>query len=201
MTEPGMRAVENRIFGQLPQLEGQRVLLREMVPADAPALGALASDDEIYRLEPTFLYERKYADPAEVIARLRAECLDTRESLLWAVCLRSQPDQLVGIGEAYGLEPQKPKMSIGYRLRRPWWGQGIATEVAGLLRDYLRDECGMRTITAHVLPDNLGSARVLEKNGFRRLFSNIPEDWGWDELVPVDKWVYKRRWDEGFPED
>ena len=59
----------------------------------------------------------------------------------------------------------------------------------------------MRTITAHVIPANGGSARVLEKNGFRRLFSNIPEDWGWDELIPVDKCVYKRCWDEGFPED
>ena len=131
---------------------------------------------------------------------MRAECFETKESLLWAVCLTEQPDELVGIAEAYGLEPQKPKMSIGYRLRRPWWGQGIATEVTGLLKGYLRNECGMRTITAHVLPDNVGSARVLEKNGFRRLFTSVPEDWGWSEPLLVDKWVYKRRWDEGHPE-
>ena len=78
---------------------------------------------------------------------------------------------------------------------------GLRQEVAGLLKRYLRDECGVRTITAHVIPANGGSARVLEKNGFRQLFSNISEDWGSDELIPVDKWVYKRRWDEGFPED
>ena len=189
------------LFDKVPRLEGERVILREMAPSDAQALSALASDNKIYRFEPTFLYERKYADPAETIARMRAECFDTKESLLWAVCLRSQPNELVGIAEAYGFEPHKPKMSIGYRLRRQWWGQGIATEVAGLLKSYLRDQCGMRTITAHVLPENIGSARVLEKNGFRRLFTNIPEDWGWEEPIPVDKWVYKRRWDEGYPED
>lgn len=188
------------VFDELPRLVGERVVLREMVPSDAPALETLASDDEIYRFEPTFLYERKYPDAAEVIACMHAECFDTKESLLWAVCLKDQPDELVGIAEAYGLEPQKPKMSIGYRLRRQWWGQGIATEVTGLLKGYLRNQCGMRTITAHVLPENIGSARVLEKNGFRRLFTNIPEDWGWSKPLLVDKWVYKRRWDEGYPE-
>lgn len=189
------------VCDELPRLEGERVLLREMVVSDAPALGAFASDEEIYRYEPTFLHERAYADPAESIARMGETRLDENGSLFWAVCLRAQPDELVGIAEAYAYEPQKPKISIGCRLQRQWWGQGIATEATALLKSYLRDECGIRTITAHVLPKNVGSAHVLERSGFRRLFTNIPEDWGWEEPVPVDKWVYKRRWDEGYPED
>lgn len=189
------------LFDEMPRLESDRLILREFVDADAPALAAFAHDNELYRLLPTFLFEQKYDDAHEVIARMRAECFDTKESILLATCLQSDPHKVIGIAEMYAYEPRKPKVSIGYRLSKQWWGQGIASEVAGMLKRYLLDEVHMRTITAHVIPENKGSARALEKNGFRRLFADIPEDWGWSELVPVDKWIYKRRWDEGFPED
>lgn len=190
-----------QLFDEMPRIEGEGILLREMVDGDAAALGELAGSDVVYRHEPTFLYERRYDDKHEVIARMREECFDTHESVLLAICLSDAPDEMLGIAEIYAFEEQKPKASIGYRLMERAWGRGIATRVAGLLKRYLLDEVGMRTITAHVLPENAASARVLEKNGFRRLFADIPEDWGFGELVPVDKWIYKRRWEHGFLDD
>ena len=62
------------------------------------------------------------------------------------------------------------------------------------LEDDLIDDAQVRTITAHVMPENKASAKVLSKNGFVNLYSNVPEDWGFGKLSPTDKYVFKRRW-------
>ena len=187
------------LFDEMPYIEGERLILREIVDADAEALSRFAHDEEIYRLLPTFLYEQRYDDAHVVIERMRAECFDTKESILLAICPREDPQKMLGIAEFYAYEPRKPKASIGYRLSREYWHQGIATEVAGMLKSYLLDKVHMRTITAHVICENVASARALEKNGFFCLYPHVWEDWGWDEPVLVDKWIYKRRWGDQGP--
>lgn len=54
---------------------------------------------------------------------------------------------------------------LGYWLGKPYWGKGIATRALALL---LR-EIPTRPLFAHAAKDNLGSLRVLEKNGFTRI--------------------------------
>lgn len=188
------------LFDEMPRIEGDRLLLREIVDSDANALAELAESADVYRFEPTFLYEQRYDDPHIVIENMRAECFDTHESILLAICILDKPDEMVGIAEFYAYEPRKPKVSIGYRLIPRYWGRGIASEVTRMLKDFLLNEAGMRTITAHVMVNNAASARVLEKNGFVCLYSNVWEDWGRGEPVLVDKWVYKRRWLETGPD-
>ena len=51
---------------------------------------------------------------------------------------------------------------VGYWLGREFWGRGIATEA---LREYLV-EVTERPLYAYVAATNVGSSRVLEKNGF-----------------------------------
>ena len=187
------------LFDEMPRIESERLVLREMVPQDAEALASLSTDEEVYRLLPTFLYEQKYSDPLTVIDRMRTECFDTKDSILLATCLQSAPDQMIGIAEMYAYEPRKPKVSIGYRLARSHWNQGIASEVAGMLKRYLLDEVHMRTITAHVMCQNAASARALEKSGFVCLYPHVWEDWGRGEPVLIDKWIYKRRWADQEP--
>jgi RimJ/RimL family protein N-acetyltransferase len=54
---------------------------------------------------------------------------------------------------------------IGYWLGRSWWGRGIGTRAVGLLIADLPE----RPLIAHVADHNVGSRRVLEKNGFVRI--------------------------------
>ena len=51
---------------------------------------------------------------------------------------------------------------VGYWIGREFWGRGIATAA---LRDFLA-VVRERPLEAWVAPHNIGSARVLEKNGF-----------------------------------
>lgn len=68
-------------------------------------------------------------------------------------------------GEAVGTVgafPIEDDIEVTYWIRRAWWGRGVATAaLAALLK-----EVTVRPLHARVAEDNLGSIRVLERNGF-----------------------------------
>ena len=183
-----------KLFDEYPSLTNGTVTIHKMTEDDAEALRRLASNKNVYRFLPTFLYEQKYEDKREVIARMDAECFETREGILLGVYLNSAPDQMAGIAEIYNYEEKKSKASIGCRLDEPFWNKGIATQVVALLKEYLADRIGLKTITAHIMKENIGSAKTVQKNGFICKYPDVYGDWGWDELLCTDKYVFKKEW-------
>ena len=57
--------------------------------------------------------------------------------------------------------------SIGYMILTPFWSQGIGTEAVRQICGIAFRELALERIIGEVFPENLASARVLEKNGFR----------------------------------
>ena len=57
--------------------------------------------------------------------------------------------------------------SIGYMILTPFWSQGIGTEAVRQICEMAFRELALERIIGEVVPENLASARVLEKNGFR----------------------------------
>lgn len=180
------------LFDEYPFLQNDLILIHRLQPEDAEALGRLARDPAVSRTVPTFLYEKKYEDPALVIEREEEELFRTGEGILLGVYLKEAPEKLVGLAEIYGYEPAKEKASIGDRILPEYWRRGISTAVVGLLTDYLIGEIGLKTVTAHILRGNEGSAACVLRNGYVQKFSNIYEDWGFSEPCLTDKYVYKR---------
>ena len=68
----------------------------------------------------------------------------------------------------YGLEDldDERDAAIGYQLCRKVWGQGIATKTVERTIDFAFGIGGIKRLVAEVLETNIGSRRVLEKNGF-----------------------------------
>ena len=56
---------------------------------------------------------------------------------------------------------------IGYMILTPFWSQGIGTEAVRQICTIAFQELALERIIGEVFPENLASARVLEKNGFR----------------------------------
>ncbi len=76
---------------------------------------------------------------------------------------------------------QEGKRLVGYWIGRDHWGRGVATAA---LSAYLKEETH-RPLHAYVAAHNLGSIKVLEKCGFRRV--------GGVEKGPdgVEEWLYR----------
>ncbi len=173
-----------KLFSELPCLQGRRITLRGVTDADAESLLEMVNDPEVYRYLPTYLFEKKYPDIHEIIGRLYTECL--QESLILGVYMDGD---LCGLAEFYGYRDEIHKVSVGYRLRKRYWGMGIATEVLGLMVRYLYDETDIEIITASTMVENKASAGVLQKNGFSLVVSGASEDWGYDNPTIADKWI------------
>ena len=58
------------------------------------------------------------------------------------------------------------EVDLGFRFMKEYWGKGIATESAKACVNLGFEKLGLGRIIAMVLPENLGSIRVLEKLNF-----------------------------------
>ena len=181
-TEEGLGMIG--FFSEVPELSGERIILRHISMKDAEALQSFAHDEEVYRYLPTFLFEQRYSDARTVIERLYTECME--ESLILGIYM---DDSFAGLAELYGFRDPIHKVSIGYRLAKEYWGRGIATETVRILVDYLYGSTDIEIITASTLPENHASENVLQKNDFQLVVSGSDEDWGYPEMLPTDKWI------------
>jgi ribosomal-protein-alanine N-acetyltransferase len=68
---------------------------------------------------------------------------------------------LIGVTKRY-----YNKATLGYRIGESHGGKGVGSQAVGLLLNEAFDQLGLWRIEAQVREDNLGSVRVLEKNGF-----------------------------------
>jgi RimJ/RimL family protein N-acetyltransferase len=140
-------------------LRTERMLLREIVPSDAPVFHALNADPEVMRwtgdvpfpsLADTEAFIRDYpAYRQDGFGRCAMERLSDGEVLGWCG-LRRQPD-----GE----------VDLGYRLFRRHWGHGFATEASIACVRYGFEVLGLPAIIGRAARANLASVRVLEKAG------------------------------------
>ena len=72
---------------------------------------------------------------------------------------------------------QDGERDVGYWVGREHWGKGVATEALRALVSELEE----RPLFAHVVEHNIGSIRVLEKCGFRRVDQvELPEGGGFE---------------------
>jgi RimJ/RimL family protein N-acetyltransferase len=82
---------------------------------------------------------------------------------------------LIGVGSVRERSEQPSTAFIGYSILPAFWGQGFATELAGLLVEFAAATLGAQEVRATTRDDNPASARVLEKIGFSVLEAGAPE--------------------------
>ena len=180
-----------KLFDEIPYLENDSLIIRPLTVKDADAVCEIADNENVYRYLPTFLFEQKYEDKAYMIERLVPESFAVKDSIILGICLRENPQYVIGLAEIYNYDEQKEKASVGCRLNENYWYKGIAGKSTVMLMDYLFEKTDVRKITAHVMEDNKPSQRALEKLGFERRWEGLCEDWGRGEPVRVCKYMYK----------
>ena len=60
------------------------------------------------------------------------------------------------------------KAEIGYWLGKKYWGKGIATKAVQLITNFGFKQLKLKRIYAHIFSKNKASARLLEKNNYKR---------------------------------
>lgn len=84
----------------------------------------------------------------------------------WAIVAKSSGNVIGYCGLFYfDAVNGRPEVEVGYRLARPQWGYGYATEAVQAVRDYAFASLGLSRLIALIDPGNLASIRVAEKAG------------------------------------
>ena len=138
------------------------ITLHTWTPADKPALMALCNAIDRTFLSDRLPYPYTEAD-ADWWLGMVAEN-DGKEGVWRAIVVDGQ---IVGsISVEKTADEQRNAGSIGYMILTPFWSRGIGTEAVRQICGIAFRELALERIIGEVFPENLASARVLEKNGF-----------------------------------
>ena len=146
-----------------PTLITKRLILRNLMLEDAPALAHILGHPEVMRFSvPGVMSE---ADTLAFIERCQVSYRELGFGP-WAVIERSSLT-LVGF---CGLNAERvdgaDEIELGYRLAFEWWGKGLATEAAQCAVSYSFGVLKLKSLIAIVEPANVASVRVIQKLGF-----------------------------------
>lgn len=147
-----------------PILQTARLNLREIVPADAPALFRIHSDVDWmrwYGVDPiTSLTE------AEQLADLFAGWFTGGTGFRWAL-ERREDKRLIGTCGLFRWNRSWRNCVIGYEILRGFQGQGYMREAVSAILDYGFDVMALHRVQAETHPDNRASIALATRLGFQ----------------------------------
>jgi RimJ/RimL family protein N-acetyltransferase len=146
-------------------LETSRMFLRPIQLADAPVAYNWLTEPEIMRFMPGGP-DRSMEQVEARLARYIAHQAQHGYSR-WIMVDRASGEAIGDAGLLF--MPDTGEIELGYRLLKPWWGRGLATEAAvGWLQVAFRS-LALTEVIAFSHPDNHASVAVMRKSGFRFL--------------------------------
>ncbi len=152
-------------FEAMPQLETQRLVLREINPAaDLQALYDLFADDRVAMSTDTgpFTEMREAQEVMDWFGAL----FTSHQGLRWAITMREGDGSMIGTCGFNIWNRRNNSAEIGYDLNPEYWGRGIALEAVEAMIAWGFENMELNRIQADVMAHNDRSARVLEKLGF-----------------------------------
>jgi ribosomal-protein-alanine N-acetyltransferase len=146
------------------RLETARLVIRTFEPHDAKAWVAMVSDPDVRRFLPP--------GPTPTIETFRS-AIERRHAMegehgyaMWAVDVK-ETGAFVGQCGLQPVERTGPEVELAYHFNEASWNKGYATEAAIAVLAQGLGPIGLDRVIAVVVPENIGSWRVMEKAGMR----------------------------------
>lgn len=142
-----------------------RLLLRPWRASDREPFAALNADPEVMEFFPSCL-SREESDG--VAARIEAHHREHGFCFFAAELVGSVPFiGFIGISNVPFEAPFTPAVEIGWRIARPYWNRGLATEGASAVLKYAFLVLQLPEIVSFAVSANIASRRVMEKIGMK----------------------------------
>jgi [ribosomal protein S5]-alanine N-acetyltransferase len=149
--------------GAFPELATERLLLRQINPPDQQAVFKGLSDPEVIKYYG--VWYQTYKD-----TQVQMDWFDRlwrqKEGVWWAICLRENPDCLVGACGFNNHSREHRQVEMGYWLMPPWWGKGIMGEAIPFILRYAFTSMEVHRVAAVVESGNEASVKLLARLGF-----------------------------------
>lgn len=152
-------------------IQTKRLLLRQWQPSDFPLFAELCADSEVMKYFPSTLSR---AESDDFVARIQG-LIEERGWGLWAVEVLGLSDFIgfVGLHVPKDHLPCSPCVEIGWRLAKPYWGKGYASEAATAALDYAFTELQLDEVLSFTAVANLPSEAVMKRIGMTNTGNNF----------------------------
>ncbi|MFT4146749.1 MAG: GNAT family N-acetyltransferase [Mobilitalea sp.] len=144
-------------------LEGKNVRFQQLNAAHAKEVHAYASDTEVSRFIGWRLMNTLEETSNFIQVMLKREAEETH---LYASVVLKDINKVIGTVMIFDFDKEANKAEIGYVFHKDYWGKGYGAESLELLSDYAFEKLQLHKLHAAVVDVNIGSARILEKNGY-----------------------------------
>ncbi len=150
-------------FQPFPDLQTERLRLRQLTAADTDTLFALRSDDAVLKyLSRPKLHQREEA--LAMIERIN-KAIAANETITWAM-EQTDSGKMIGTVGYWRAEPQNYRAEIGYFMDPAFQGMGLMRETLDAVIPFAFNEMKLHSIEANTDPLNTASRHLLEKAGF-----------------------------------
>lgn len=172
--------------------ETERLRVRQLNNADAPALYAIFSHPEVMRYWSSLPWTS--IGQAEELVAAAQEGYADESWFQWGI-ERKDADGVIGTCTLFHWHRGSRRAEMGYALGRPFWGQGYMHEALSGLVSHAFSTLNLNRLEADIDSRNRASARTLERLGFMRE-GEMRERWIVGEEIS-DTWFYgllRREW-------
>jgi RimJ/RimL family protein N-acetyltransferase len=143
-------------------MSGDTIRLRQWRDDDLEPFAAMNADPEVMEFFPRKLTK---AESRETLQRLRTD-IEHRGWGLWAVDADGALAGFTGLAEPKFTAHFTPCVEIGWRLRRAFWGRGVAFAAARLAESYAVKTLKLPELVSFTATINTRSRRLMERLGF-----------------------------------
>ena len=160
-------------------IETPNLRLRQWRDEDFAPFAALNADPQVMAHFPALL-NRSESDALAVRCR---ELIDARGWGFWATEIKASGEFIgfVGLHTPIAELPFSPCVEIGWRLARPFWQKGYASEAARATLRFGFNDLALAEIVTYTSLGNQRSQAVMEKLGMHRTAENFQHP-----ALPVD---------------
>jgi len=170
-------------------LQGKRVLLRAVEPADIDTLYRWENDPSIWRVSNTISpYSRFQIE--EYVMNVQNDIYSSRQLRLMIEGHKGDvAGKVIGAIDLFDFDPHHLRAGTGILVREEFRGSGFAAEALEILIRYAFEVLNLKQLYSNITPENTASVSLFEKYGFERC--GIKKDWvrtgsGW-----LEEWMFQ----------
>lgn len=156
--------MNRNLYEQFPHIVTDKITLRKIVDSDIDNLFDIYNNEKLFQYTPVN-HKKNRTTVQNMIGHFDRDFHKQKEIFL-GICLSDNLNKIIGVAEIFDYNREVNMVTIGYRLNEQYWGKGIATWTVKAMTDYLFNHIGINRIQAFVMPENIKSQYVLQRNGF-----------------------------------
>ena len=151
---------------EFPQLETDRLILREMTQDDVGFYFRHFNNKEVVE-GSCFPGPKTLESATEELELYCIRRFKENRGIRWGI-VRKGSEELIGKCGYYDWNKTSRRAEVGYDLEPAHWGEGIMTEALCAVLRYGFEEMGLNRIQAIIDSENVKSIKLVERLGFKK---------------------------------